>query len=75
MIDPLAFGFDLRSGHQNVTVPQWVAPGDDYQIVRTSIFFPLTLLLGSLGRTVFGDSGNFGEPFRIIADSNMYYMD
>ncbi|KZV75746.1 hypothetical protein PENSPDRAFT_570931 [Peniophora sp. CONT] len=53
--DPLALGFDLRSGHQEVTVPQWVQPGDDYQIV------------------LFGDSGNFGEPFTILHEKHHYH--
>ena len=40
--DPLASGFDLRSGHQAVTVPLWVRSGDGYEIVRTSVMFDLT---------------------------------
>ncbi|VDC06008.1 unnamed protein product [Peniophora sp. CBMAI 1063] len=48
--DPLALNFDLRSGHQSVTVPDWIRPGNGYEIV------------------LFGDSGNFGEPFRIVGN-------
>ena len=31
---PLAMGFDIRLGHQEVTLPAEIEPGTDYAIVR-----------------------------------------
>ncbi|EJD54052.1 hypothetical protein AURDEDRAFT_24311, partial [Auricularia subglabra TFB-10046 SS5] len=33
MEHPLAEGFDLHKGHQNVKIPGDIAPGEDYRIV------------------------------------------
>ncbi|KAF8332970.1 hypothetical protein F5887DRAFT_986179 [Amanita rubescens] len=46
---PLAMGFDILLGRQEITVPANTVPGTDYAIV------------------LFGDSGNCGEAFTIVA--------
>ncbi|KAF8630010.1 hypothetical protein AX15_003159 [Amanita polypyramis BW_CC] len=46
---PLALGFDILAGRQEITVPVHTKPGTDYAVV------------------LFGDSGNYGEMFTIVA--------
>ncbi|KAF8735202.1 hypothetical protein AX14_002556 [Amanita brunnescens Koide BX004] len=46
---PLAIGFNILHGRQEVTIPADAEPGTDYAIV------------------LFGDSGNYGETFTIVA--------
>ena len=55
MLDtPLAKGFDILSGRQQVTLPADVAPGDDYSVVRELLFrcVHVTSLLTSLSYSI-----------------------
>lgn len=66
----LATAFDLvaADGSYQVTVPD-VVPGDNYQIVRkcTCGSYGNIGYSSDMGHTVFGDSGNIGPSFTIIA--------
>ncbi len=58
-------GFDILLGRQQITVPANTEPGTDYAIVRKSTIPILGVL--HLMNQVFGDSGNCGETFTIVA--------
>lgn len=63
---PLAIGFNILHGRQEVTIPADAEPGTDYAIV-CKLNILVSGMLCSECSSVFGDSGNYGETFTIVA--------